>query len=308
MKWTPPTTNLDATPRVALPEGQRMGAMEEICERHGLPTRGLALFASGSDVVFGGDGFVIKLSTPMWAGQMANERRVLERVEGALPVETPRVLASGALEGWPYLVMHRLEGMRSLASVWGELDGRGRRRVAGDLGGVVAALHALPVSDEDAAAWGAWLAARKASVVERFAAAVPAGWAPVEDFVGGVEARDAALGWLHTELLGEHVLVGGDGRVAGMIDFADARVGHPDYDWPGAVEFVFKGEPGCLRALLEGYGLSGGVLAALDPRRLAVWSLWHRYGHLKRAIDAAGAPVPAGWGEWVERLYGLGRV
>ena len=283
-----------------------MGAMQEICDRHGLSTRGLALFASGSDVVFGGDGFVIKLSTPQWAEQMAHERRVLEMVAGALPVETPRVLAQGEVEGWPYFVMHRLEGMQSLASVWGGLDGKGRRRMAGELGEVVAALHGLAVSDEDAGEWAGWLAVRQAAVVERHGGAVPAGWGSVEGFVAGVEARAAGLVWLHTELLGEHVMVR-DGRVAGLIDFADARVGHPDYEWPAAVEFVFRGEAGCLRALLEGYGWSGDAIDGMDPRRLAVWSLWHQFGRVKRAVDAVGEPVPTGWGEWVGRLYGLGR-
>lgn len=91
-----------------------------------------------------------------------------------------------------------------------------------------------------------------------------------------------------------------------MIDFADARVGHPDYEWPAAVEFVFRGAPGCLRALLEGYGWSGDVIDGMDVRRLAVWSLWHRFGRLKRAVDAVGEPVPMGWGEWAGRSYGLG--
>ena len=116
------------------------------------------------------------------------------------------------------------------------------------------------------------------------------------------------LGWLHTELLGDHVQVRGDGsgcHVAGMIDFADARVGHPDYEWPALVEFVFKGAAGCLRACLEGYGRPLGAGDRVESHRLAVWSLLHRYASLPRAVAAAGVPVPSGWGEWVERLYRL---
>lgn len=223
MSWIPPTANLDATPRVALPEGRRMGAMEVICARHGLPTRGLALFASGSDVVFGGDGFVIKLSTPRWAGQIAHERRVLGMVEGALPVETPRVVAHGDVAGWPYVVMHRLEGMRSLASVWGGLHGKARRRLAGELGEVVAALHALPVSDADAGEWAGWLAVQQAAVVERHGGAVPAGWGSIEGFVGGGRAAGGGAGLVAYGAVGGACV--GAGWAGGGVDRFCGRTG-----------------------------------------------------------------------------------
>lgn len=309
MEWMPPEQySREAAPRAALGEAAWLGAMRAVCARHGLPARGLAMFKGGSDVVFGGDGFVVKLTTPAWRAQMANERVMLSRVAGRIGVETPRVVASGELSGWPYLVMTRLEGMRGLCEAWEGLGGADRRRVAGEVGAVARRLFALPFDAGEVGRWMGWMDGLRRSVGARHGRHVPEGWGAVEGFVAGVAPRELALGWVHTELMSDHVMVRGEGagcHVVGLIDFADARVGHPDYEWPALVEFVFKGEAGCLRACLEGFGRTLGDGGLAEARRLAVWGLWHRYGSLPRSLAAAGVPAPRGWDEWAVRLYGI---
>jgi len=106
-------------------------------------------------------------------------------------------------------------------------------------------------------------------------------------------------------VLDAHVLVSessGDWEPCGLLDFADANVGHPDYEWAALVEFVFRGAPGCLEACLRAYGREEHDHE--EGRRLCAWGLLHEFAHLGRPLRAAGAPEPAGFDELVRRVYG----
>lgn len=309
--WTPPAPGRGEL-RERASEDEWRGAVLAIAARHDFgDQRSARMFPSGSDVVFGGADLVFKFTEPRWSAQMASERGWLAHVDGALSVATPRVVAEGEIAGWPYTVMTRVPGT-PLGTVWETLDHAARTQLARDVGRLVAELHglALPAEHEawepyaidavaDARATRARLIASDPLVtpalveeVERFLAE-----AVGSDSSDGVSAA-AAAGFgdgrrvlLHTELLDQHVLVDASGdhpRPCGLIDFADARVGPPEYDVPALVEFVLKDEPGALDALCEGLG---GDLARRDAAatdRLLAWSLCHRFAHLGRMVRAAG--------------------
>jgi hygromycin-B 7''-O-kinase len=70
---------------------------------------------------------------------------ILHHVDGQLGVATPEVVATGHLEGWPYLVMTRLGGV-ILADVWPSLAKPHCLFLGRQLGEILARLHAVPTS------------------------------------------------------------------------------------------------------------------------------------------------------------------
>jgi hygromycin-B 7''-O-kinase len=253
-------------------------AVARILDRHGLSARGLHPFPSGSDVVWGTDEHVVKLTAPTWTDEIASEARILELVAGRLPVASPTLVAHGTLRQWPYVVMTRLPG-RALSDVWPALDARTKLTLSAQLGGVVAALHAIPVDPDPG--WDTFVEQNRAAAAQRQAGT------PYEDavdaFLDRTERPDEPPVLLHTELLGEHLLFDADG-LCGVIDFADGRVGHPLYEVAAFVEFLSQGEPELLSAFFAGWGRPQP-----GPDELLAWDLLHRFGQLSR-LTAVEAP------------------
>ena len=124
-------------------------AMQIICQRHGLPLEGLVRFGDGTDPAFGttivfavGERYVIKLYPPFERRLFEVERTIVEHVYGKLTITTPQMYAQGTLEGWPYLVMSRLQGVY-LSDIWDTLEQTNQRHIVTELAEVVAHLHAL---------------------------------------------------------------------------------------------------------------------------------------------------------------------
>jgi aminoglycoside 2''-phosphotransferase len=158
------------------------------------------------------------------------EARLLEELAPLLPVPVPRYELV-APPAFAYRKLHGAPFDRSLAA---------------ELGRFLAALHAVPV--EQVAPLGvhvddveSWREVRRARVEEFRAHAVPlfdpderAGW---EAFLRGYVEDDDNFRFVptlvHGDLAPEHVLVDA-GRISGVIDWTDARVGDPalDFAWP----------------------------------------------------------------------------
>lgn len=307
MGWTPPKWDPKAELRPQASWDHWRAAMIVIADRVGLPAAGLTPFSSGSDVVFGGEGYVIKLTAPAWEEEIQTEHAVLGYVAGRLPVTTPEPLALGELEGWPYVVMRRVPGT-AVAAVWPTLGRAERLRLAAELGALTAALHALPppAAADRPPGWAGFLQSCEESADSRHRAlGTSAAWLARIPELLAAPRPDKPLVLLHTELLGEHVLaqeVGGRWRLSAALDFADGRVGHPDYEIAAPIEFIFRGEAGCLGTYLDALGWSPAERADAGPR-LAAWGVLHRFGCLPRALKAAGDPPPGDVAELVARLY-----
>lgn len=312
MPWTAPPHDRARELREQLsPELQR-AAVEAACEAAGLPAADLAPFPTGSDVVWAAGAHVVKLSAPCWADEIAAEERLLRHVAGRLSLATPTPVASGRVDGWPFVVTTRVEGV-ALGEVWAGLERGERARLAGELGRATRELHELPTpcapGGDDG--WAAFWADCRAHVVARHARGdVPeALLAQVEPFLARFPDLDGgARATLHTELLDQHVLAaerGGRWELAALLDFADGRVGPPEYEFAAPVEFVFRGEPGLLRAYLRAYGEDEAALDDARPARLLAWALLHRFGSLARMLRAVGAPAPRDLDELARRLFGV---
>lgn len=83
---------------------------------------------------------------------------------------------------------------------------------------------------------------------------------------------------LSADLTEEHVLLAerkGRWRVTGLIDFGDAVMGHPHYDFIAVLAFFTFGRPVRSRALVEAYGLE---LTPALADRLTTYCLLHGFG------------------------------
>ena len=265
-------------------------ALRSICRRHGLTDGDLVRCGGGTNVVFAaGRDQIIKLYPPYWTQEFAADRAVAERVYGRLGVATPEVRAHGELEGWPYLVMSRLAGT-PLHEVWEGLEAASRLALVGDLGELLARMHALPAQGLDAltARWSVFIGDRpglcvehhrRKGVAERWLAQIPAFLARVTR----LDPPGAAPVILSGDLHDGHLLAReerGRWRLCGLFDFDDALVGFHEYDFASAGLFMMTGRPELLRAFLRAYGYADPAPGAELSERLLAYTLLHRYRDL----------------------------
>jgi aminoglycoside phosphotransferase (APT) family kinase protein len=236
---------------------------------------------------------------------LAKEIALLPELAPVLPVGLPR-LAFVARNGVRCVGYRKIEG----TPVDEHVDGPHAFALAHDLGAFLAALHRFPVDraralgvpSHDRPSWrerfqGFWahlrlhvcplLAAsqRKQAVTmfERF----------LED--DGNFSFDAVV--LHSDLGPEHILCRG-GRVAGIIDWSDARIADPALD----LAWLLWGTPAAFgQAVLERYG--GPDDPTLAPRAGFYHRLspWHevafglevdRADHVRRGLDGIRSRLP----------------
>jgi aminoglycoside phosphotransferase (APT) family kinase protein len=174
-----------------------------------------------------GDDRVLRVRREPDPAAVERDVALLDFAAARATVTVPRVLAADPAHG--LLLTTRVPGRPAAEAPWDP------GHVADALAGLLTALHTAPevpsvlAPDPDDAA--AWLRA----VGEEYAAAahaVPA------DLRGAVEAFLAAvppapgprLVPCHNDVRDDHVFVGGDGRVTGLIDWGDAVLGDPSLD------------------------------------------------------------------------------
>lgn len=107
---------------------------------------------------------------------------------------------------------------------------------------------------------------------------------------------------LNCDLTEDHVLLseeGGRWRVTGLIDFGDARIGHPYYDFVAPLCHYTYGDPRLSTQLLRAYGLppTRDVTASLTR-----YCLLHEFGRLRDFLDRHPAANPQAF---VEALWGV---
>ena len=209
-------------------------AVMAIAAQHGLRetwTRAIA----GSAVVYLGARHVLKLLPPTWVREAEVERAALQACTGTLPVAIPRLVASGELEGWPYLVLTRLPG-NELRPIWAGLSDVHRLELVREAAALLAALHQVPVPDTHPFP-DAW------SFLERPPAEVVAkherdGTDRAWTLAIGAAIRDAepphreteSTVLVHGDVQPDHLLVDDDGHLCGLFDYGDVMTGPRSYD------------------------------------------------------------------------------
>jgi hygromycin-B 7''-O-kinase len=271
-----------------------------ICARHGLPTERIRRYSNGSTIVFAiGSERVLKIFAPMFHRNYAIECLVLKHINNSLPIRTPRLLEADQLDGWPYVIMEQLPGV-DMCDVWGALPIEIQNGICATIGAATAALHSIPVEGLETIRpdWTEFVRRQIQGCVERQRSrGVDEQW--LQQIPAYLEMMEAELVrpfrpvLLHTELMGDHILVQqteGGWEVSGLIDFEPSTVGAAEYEFASAGLFVSAGNPLLLRTMLTSYGYEEHELTSSLQRRLMAYALLHRYSNLRWYLDRLPAP------------------
>ena len=229
---------------------------------------------------------VLKLYPPFLRDHFEFEAAALQALSGRLSLPTPRFLARGEYQGWPYLLMSQLQG-QTLTRVWPELDAKRQCELLSSLGALAAQVHALSVGALSSFApdWGDFVVAQRAGCLRRQQrTGLPAHLlAHLPDFMQGElpQGPDVILTGEYTPMN----LMVQDGRLCGMFDFGDGLVGPREYDWLGPLCFLGAGSAARVEAFFQGYGFIPDVEQRQALMRLL---LLHRYSHLGLQIAMPG--------------------
>jgi hygromycin-B 7''-O-kinase len=268
-------------------------AAEALAGRLGLTGAGLRRYPGGSRPVYAvGDRRVLKLYPTVSAPDGVTEARVLEYLNGRLPVATPELLAHGEYEnGWRYVLMSRLPGTE-LAAAWPAIPRSDQDRIASQAGEMLAALHGLDPGSLDAslgpADWAGFLTGQRVTATERQRQVkLPEPW--LSQIEGFLESAPLTPGQqrvlLHTEVIREHLVVNPrTWTLSGLLDFERAMTGDRAYEFAAAGLFVSRGDPRLLGRILAAYGRS------FDPRELLAYTLLHRHSNLPECLAELAAP------------------
>ena len=255
-------------------------AMEAICKRHGLDPSELRREPPGTHIVFRAGSHILKLFSTLWGEDYTAERAVLHHLQGS---QTPQIVAEGEFDDWPYLIITAIPG-RPVGEVWGEIAMEDKRSILEHLGGFMRSLHLQAPIPELHTDWDQFLAERVEQWEEHHQA--EGAW---RNWIRGrvVNFHEPAFApvLLNADITDEHVLVvhrGGSWRFSGVIDYGDAMMGHPHYEFVAPLMCLTLGEPSLSRTLVDSYGL------ALTPAladRLTTYCLLHKYGRLADILE-----------------------
>ena len=273
-------------------------AMQEICARHDLDAQQLAFAPPGTHVVFSvGSDYYLKLFSPLWIADYASERLVLRALASSSQLPVPRLLYEGRIETWPYVVLATVPGV-PLNQVWPDLSDHERQRIVRACGRFLAQLHRVPlIGLEDLTIdWPDFVETRIAARVEQLRhSTLGVQWslAATRVFESQMtflkEPFDPVL--LCADLTDEHVMLckrDGEWRFSGVIDFGDAMVGHPLYEFAAPACSITRGNPVLLTQLLLSYGFVKDDLTEALAERLLAYTLLHRYIDIQELIGMLG--------------------
>lgn len=257
----------------------------DIARAHGLVCTKPHLFATGTNLVVALDArLILKIFPPMLRGQFIAERGSLRELRGRLSLPIPEVVVEGERDGWPYLVITRLEGVLG-SDVWPSLAEEQKESLLRQIGAVIAEVQDVPPGAllEIEPHWDAFMRRQMAGCRARHERL---GLKP--KFLDGLDdlLRDAAelipLDTPPVILIGEYIPEnfllaeqGGNWRLAGLFDFGDVKTGWGEYDLLGPSAFMAAGRPRRIRSLFEGFGYSRADLNFAVKRRLMALMLLH---------------------------------
>ena len=285
--------------------------VDAICAREGIAYGRIEAPESSTNAVFILDrSVVIKIYSPFWT-EFPFERGLMELLarDGKVPV--PAIRAAGVFRDrtdWNYLAMQFCAG-RPLDELQPELTRQGLLEVAAETGRIVRRLHAVdrePLAAVDKGeSWDTLLDRRRQRVLPEMVdrrLITPNIVRELEPLLDKAvaAARTAPRVVVHGDLNAEHLLLEERGRrwtVSALIDFGDARIGVPDYEWMPLWLGLCTRDAGMMRAILRAYDPAlpdDGRLGHRLARRIAAWTLLHDFGTdaIAETLDSSGEPCP----------------
>jgi hygromycin-B 7''-O-kinase len=256
----------------------------DIARGHGLACAEPHIFATGTNLVVALDArLILKIFPPMLRNQFISERGSLLQLRGRLSLPIPEIVAEGERDGWPYLVITRLDGIVG-SEAWAALPEEQKERVLGEIGAVIAEVQRAPPGAlcQIEPRWEAFVRRQMAGCYARHERL-----GLQRKFLDGLHEllRDAAIPLdpppviLTGEYIPENFLLAddrGQWRVAGLFDFGDVKTGWGEYDLLGPSAFMAAGRPRRVRSLFDGFGYArADVNFALKRRLMALMLLHH---------------------------------
>ncbi len=279
----------------------------DIARGHGLDTSAPHVFSTGTNLVVGlGENLILKIFPPLLRAQFLSERGSLMQLAGRLHLPIPEIVAEGARDGWPYLVITRLSGTLG-SEVWPQLPEDQKERVLRQIGETIASVQRAPLGPLAAIEprWDAFMRAQMQGCRNRHTrlGLAPKFLAGLDDLLRDAEKfipMDAPPVILIGEYIPENFLLAchdDQWSLAGLFDFGDVMAGWRDYDLLGPGAFMAAGRPGRVKSLLEGFGYAKPDFAL--KRRLMALMLLHRASDLNAHICIEG------WQDKADNLVAL---
>ena len=282
--------------------------VDAICEREGIVYHRIEAPPSNTNAVFILDRrVVLKIYSPFWE-ECAFERRLMELLQHDTAVPVPAIRAAGEFRDrrdWSYLAMEFCAG-RPIDELRAEMSKAALLEVAAQTGRVIRRLHAIdpdPLAAIDKGErWDTLVDRRRREVLPELldGGLIVPGIAPelealLDEAVAA--ARTAAQVVIHGDLNSEHLLIeerNGRWNVSALIDFGDARIGVPCYEWMPLWLGLCNRDVAVMHAFLEAYDPRLLADDALG-RRVAAWTLLHDFGTdaIAELFDKSGATRPA---------------
>jgi hygromycin-B 7''-O-kinase len=256
----------------------------DIARSHGLAATEPHAFATGTNLVVALDArLILKVFPPMLRSQFASELGSLSQLRGRLSLPIPEIAAEGERDGWPYLVITRLDGVVG-SEVWPTLPEDQKERVLREIGAVIAEVQRTPPGAllDIEPRWDAFFHQQVAGCYARHQRL-----GLKRKFLDGLDdllrdavelIPDAPPVILTGEYIPENFLLAEDGgqwRLAGLFDFGDVKTGWGEYDLLGPSAFMAAGRPRRVRSLFEGFGYSASDVNFTVKRRLMALMLLH---------------------------------
>ena len=282
--------------------------VDAICAREGITYQRIEAPESNTNAVFILDRrVVIKVYNPFWP-EYGFERALLESLERDAGIPVPAIRTAGVYQDrrdWSYLAIQFCAG-RPLDKLQPELTRQALLETAAQAGRMVRRLHAVdpePLAAFDQGeSWDALVDRRRREVLPELVdrdLIVPAIVPELETLLDEAlrASRTAARVVVHGDLNAEHLLLNkrsGQWAVSALIDFGDARIGVPDYEWMPLWLGLCNRDAGVMRAILRAYD---PALVEDDRlgRRIAAWTLLHDFGTdaIAEVFDHTGITRPA---------------
>jgi hygromycin-B 7''-O-kinase len=270
-------------------------AVQQIYRASGLGVAGeVEAGYPGTCAVFIVDGrAVVKIYPPTLHRDFGREREAYRLLDGRLGRTLPAVLAEGIFQDqieWPYLILEFRPG-QAIREVWPAIPADNRLALAAELGELIRAVHNTPLVDTEhfdprPVAWQVFVQERQAAALDelRQKAGLPEKvLAEIgELFAQGEPALPAGFQpcLLNADVTEDHLLLveqNGRWRLSALIDWADAEVGAPAYEWPALWFSACQQEAAVLRHFARAYDPTL-ILDEAFAREALLYTLLHRFG------------------------------
>lgn len=300
----------------ALPLEVWSPAIRDLATKHGLEARDIDRLSGGENPAFTlDDAWVIKFTPPDIGDDFAREVAALAALAHRPEVRCQRMLAQGTCDGWSYVISSRMRGV-PLHRAWSQVPESEKLGLARDFGQVLRNLHHTPTPRSGVfGSWRAWV--QEASHtwptrwgVDRLPTPLRIDGPRFLAAAGFTTLEQDASTWrlLHGDLAPENAFAiqdaAGTWRVEGMIDFGNAGIGDPIFDYTAPTVLLQPGDARTIRAFLTGAGVSETTpLTALRPALMA-YTLIHPMADLLDCLELIPDTVECtSWDAVAERFW-----